>query len=150
MQKLLSLLIELENKIPAYKTSNTKVSKGDVGWHIQHTALATVRIIDALKQSNPSAYKWKFNWTRSYVLLINNIPKGRKAPQSVTPTGDITEETLYFGIEKAKGRIQELETLHVNHHFMHPFFGNLNRKATIKFLKLHARHHLKIINHIIN
>jgi hypothetical protein len=34
-------------------------------------------------------------------------------------------------------------------YFDHPYFGNLRLNKTIKFLEIHTKHHLEIINDII-
>lgn len=151
MQQLLHLLTELENKIPSHDKINTKVSAANVGWHIQHTTLATVRIVDAIKQTDPSTYKSKFNWKRTLIYTLNKLPRGKvKAPKSVQPTEEITPEGLRSGIQKAKNRVTELSALQPKQYLAHPYFGNLDLKRSIRFLNLHTKHHLKIIDEILN
>lgn len=150
MQQLLDQLAELESKIPAYEKNNTNVSAANVGWHIQHTTLATVRIIDAIKQSDPTTYKSRFSWKRVLIYSLNSIPRGKiKAPKSVQPSDELTIDGLHSAIEKAKGRVNELAALQPKQYLAHPFLGDLNLKQSIKFLKLHTKHHLKIINEIL-
>jgi hypothetical protein len=150
MQALLSLLNTLETKIPYHEKINVSVSQSSVGWHIEHSLLAAIRIIAVLKKSNPDEYKWIFNFPRLYVYTLNKIPRGRgKAPQSVQPAGEITRQTLTDSLAVAKQKVAELHSLHPRSNFMHPYFGKLNVKATIKFLKIHTQHHLKIIDDIV-
>jgi hypothetical protein len=86
MQKLNTLLIKLESNIPHYEKLNTAVSAVAVGWHIEHTLLVTVNIIEALKKSNPKEYKWQFDIKRFFVFATGKIPRGKgKAPKSVLP-----------------------------------------------------------------
>ncbi len=150
MQRLLDLLTELQARIPAHEKLVATVSAANVGWHIQHTSLVMVRIIDAVKQSDPATYKWKFNWKRSYVYLTNKIPRGKiKAPKAVQPQVENDVQAMQSGIDKAKARVNELSLLQSHHYFTHPFLGSMNLKRTIKFLELHTQHHLKIINEIL-
>ncbi len=149
MDKLLKLLNELESKIPNSERLNLSVSKSSVGWHIEHTLITTIEIIKALKNSMPQDYKWKFNPARVFVYAINKIPRGKgRAPQSVLPKGLIVTDNLSKNIQVAKMKVKELSDLHSNNYFEHPYFGKLNLKPSIKFLKLHTRHHIKIINDI--
>jgi hypothetical protein len=81
----------------------------------------------------------------------NNIPRGKaKAPKQVLPVDAIAIEDLQNKLALAKSNIALLEKLHKNSFFTHPYFGDLNLKAAIWFLKLHTQHHLKIVNDIIN
>jgi DinB superfamily len=149
MQKLITLLNQLESNLPNYEKLNTTISAGTVGWHIEHTLLATTNIIEALKKSNPEDYKWEFNTKRFFVFTSGKIPRGRgKAPESVRPAV-LNAAHLKTRIDAAKTKINELSTLNARNYFQHFFFGKLNVKATIKFLNIHIRHHLNIIKDIV-
>lgn len=150
MKKLLTLLNELENKIPFSDRLNESVSSATAGWHIEHTLLATNKISHAVIASNPEVYRWKFNKIRTLIFLINRIPRGKgKAPKVAQPQGDITVESLKKNFELTKKKVAELNGLNSRNHFDHPYFGKLNLKSTIWFLKIHINHHLKIIDDII-
>ena len=62
------------------------------------------------------------------------------------------EDIEYFLQESLKNTYQAITYLkdcEANQYFMHPFFGQLNKKQTIKFLEIHTEHHLKIIRDIL-
>ena len=150
MKKLEQLIIELENKIPQQKVVNNTVSKGSVGWHIEHTLLTFNLIIEALKKSNPADYKWKFSFTKLLVFTMNKIPRGKaKAPSVVQPKNDFDTNSLKRHVINAKEKLKELDSLQSNNYFGHPFFGKLNLKPSKKFLVIHTQHHLNIINDIV-
>jgi hypothetical protein len=150
MQKLNALLTQLESNITHYEKLNTAVSAVTVGWHIEHTLLVTINVIEALKKSNPTEYKWQFDIKRFFVFTTGKIPRGKgKAPKSVQP--EILGSTnLKTKIDAVKAKINELSSLDDNNYFQHPFFGKLNIKGAIKFLHIHMQHHLSIINDIVN
>ena len=100
--------------------------------------------------SDPSAYKWSFNFNRTLVLSIGKIPRGRaKAPAVVQPKIDFDIETLIKHLTKVKQKVEIFNTLNKNHHFPHPYFGLLNLKPTMRFLEIHTQHHIKIMKDII-
>lgn len=149
MKKLAAILDELEKAIPFQHIQNTRVSSATVGWHIEHSLLALNKIIHAVSKSNPSGYKFNFNLGRILVFALNRIPRGRgKAPKVVQPE-TFTTATLEAHIEITRSALQKLKDLHHRHYFEHPYFGNLDIKATIKFLLIHTRHHLGIIHDIL-
>lgn len=151
MNTLQSLLIQIETHIPDYKTENKMVSHATIGWQLDHSLLVINGIIAQLVKSNPKDYQWRPNWKRIYIKLRNNIPRGKaKAPKQVRPAETITIETLQDKLRLAQNGLKMLESLPKNSFFTHPYFGDLNLKAAIWFLKLHTRHHLKIVNDIIN
>jgi hypothetical protein len=45
--------------------------------------------------------------------------------------------------------LESFNDLEKNSFFIHPLFKQLNKKQTIKFLKLHTNHHFKIIKDIL-
>ena len=151
MQKLHHLISELESKIPHHEKTNSEISNATVGWQIEHAFKTILLVVDSIKSSNPENYKWKFNKVRILFQIINVIPRGKvKAPKLVIPDVIITEETLKNSLEKVKQELSDWEKLAENAYFTHPFFGDLNKKPTVWFLKLHTNHHLKIVNDICN
>lgn len=149
MNKLKSVLDELESHIIDFEKTNVAVSQSSIGWHIDHSLIVINSIVAQLKKSNPQAYKWKFNWKRTYIQTINKFPRGKgKAPKAVQPTETSSVEVLNSKLEIANKSIIELENLESNNFFMHPYFGNLNLKTSIWLLELHTKHHLEIIKDI--
>lgn len=150
MEKLKSLLKELENKIPQHTISHAAVSKSSVGWHIEHSLLTMHLILEALKNSNPNDYQKTFNFKRMMVFAMNKIPRGKaKAPNAVLPKHAITEETIKEHLQKMSTKLNDLNTLDPNNFFAHPIFGHLNVQKTKKLFVIHTKHHLQIINDII-
>lgn len=150
MKQLTTLIIALEEKVPMLEIENLQISKAKVGWHIQHSLMVVNNIINVLKKADPKAYKWSFNLNRVLVFSMGKIPRGKgKAPKTVLPQDNITSALLYEHIEKAKMNASFLPQLHKNQHFKHPYFGPLNLKPTIKFLVMHTKHHLEIIEDIL-
>jgi len=151
MKELNDLIGQIENNLSQWEKQNTTISHATVGWQLDHSLLVINGIIAQLAKSNPKDYQWRPNWKRVYIKLRNNIPRGKaKAPKQVLPVDVIAIEDLQNKLALAKSNIALLEKLHKNSFFTHPYFGDLNLKATIWFLKLHTQHHLKIVNDIIN
>ena len=151
MKELNDLIRQIENNLSQWEKQNTTISHATVGWQLDHSLLVINGIIAQLAKSNPKDYQWRPNWKRVYIKLRNNIPRGKaKAPKQVLPVDAIAIEDLQNKLALAKSNIALLEKLQKNSFFTHPYFGDLNLKAAIWFLKLHTQHHLKIVNDIIN
>jgi hypothetical protein len=149
MHKLLKQIKELESKIPNQEDYNPEISKSNVGWHIEHILLTNKMIIEAVEKSNPADYTWSFKLPRIVVFTMNKIPRGRaKAPKVVVPK-TYDEQTLLEHLKIVTLKIQGLENMSSDKYFDHPYFGNLRLNKTIKFLEIHTKHHLEIINDII-
>lgn len=150
MENLTKLVRELENNIQHFEKNNTAVSSAAVGWHLEHTLLVLIRVIDATEKSNPKDYQWNFNFKRMLVYTMGKIPRGKgKAPKQVQPQNIISKETLTNSVATAKNKLVQLGKLNSHNFFEHYLFGKLTLKQTIKFLEIHTFHHLKIINDII-
>lgn len=150
MQKLESLINTLENKIECMAILNPEISKGSVGWHIEHVLLTTNLIIKAIVHSNPTAYKAKFSLAKLYVFTFKKIPVGRiQAPASVRPLDNLTKESFQHHFKISYDSIRNLDSLERNNFFLHPFFGHLNLKSTKEFLQIHTKHHSNIIDKIL-
>lgn len=151
MSTLFTLLSELESKLPFIEQKKEAVSQASVGWHLEHSLLAMVKMISATEHSNPADYKWKFNFKRSLVLLLGKIPRGRaKAPAAVKPGDTISAGTIIPLLEKAKQKAELFEKLNSNKYFTHPVFGDVKLKQARKVIAIHTAHHLAIINDILN
>jgi hypothetical protein len=150
MSSLSALVHELENKIPFSEKINTKISQAPAGWHIQHSLLVGLQIIQSVERSDPADYQYKFNLPKFLVYTLNKIPRGKaKAPERVIPKEAFNTDALKQDIQLLKNRLAVLDTLQPHNFIIHPIFGHLHLKATIKMLKLHTKHHIDIINDII-
>ena len=136
MKELNDLIGQIENNLSQWEKQNTTISHATVGWQLDHSLLVINGIIAQLAKSNPKDYQWRPNWKRVYIKLRNNIPRGKaKAPKQVLPVDVIAIEDLQNKLALAKSNIALLEKLHKNSFFTHPYFGDLNLKAAIWFLK---------------
>lgn len=150
MQKLESLVNTLEKKIDYPAILNTEISKGSVGWHVEHVLLTLNGITKAIMHSNPREYKRKFSLAKFYVFAFKKIPVGSiQAPASMRPLDNFTKKSLRDHFKISCDSIRKLDSLERNNFFMHPFFGHLNIKSTKKFLQIHTRPHLNIIDKIL-
>jgi hypothetical protein len=151
MKTLPALINELETKLPFIEQKKESVSQVTVGWHLEHSLLALIKMITAVEQSNPADYKWKFNVRRSIVLALGKFPRGRaKAPDAVKPGEEINKATITALIEKAKQKVDMFEKLSQGKFFKHPVFGDLQLKQARRIIAIHTYHHIKIINDIIS
>ena len=150
MKNLDAILPELANYITRHNQFNKAISEVSVGWHIEHSLLVIKQITATVAQSEPKLYKYKFNISRFFVFLSKTIPRGKaKAPKVVIPVEEITIETLQESLKNTYQAVAYLKDCQEHQYFMHPFFGQLNKKQTIKFLAIHTEHHLKIIRDIL-
>ena len=150
MNSLNNLLLQLENHIPNFEKTNSKISNSTIGWQIDHCLLVINGVMSQIEISNPTEFQSKFNFNRFMVFTTGKIPRGKiRAPKVVTPFDVATAEELKSKIEIAKNNISKLNNLPKNSFFKHPFLSNLNLKQTEKFIAIHTKHHLKIIEDIL-
>ena len=151
MRSLLALINELENKLPFFEQKKEAVSQVTVGWHLEHTLLALIKMITAVEHSNPADFKGKFNLKRSIVLTLGKIPRGKaRVPDSVKPGDEINMANISGLIDKAKQKAELFEQLSQDKFFTHPVFGDVQVKTARKIIAIHTYHHIKIINDIIS
>lgn len=150
MRSLDVLITELENATPFFMKKNVTVSQVTVGWHIEHSLLALIKMISATEHSNPADFKSSFNWKRSLVLTMGKIPRGKaRVPGSVRPGDEISELTIRPLLEKAKQKAELFETLSNDKYFTHPVFGDVKVNKARRVIAIHTIHHIKIINEIL-
>lgn len=131
-------------------SKSSMVSKVDVAWHLDHMLKVIIATCAILQKSNPEEFKRSYSFIRTMVFATGYIPRGvAKAPRSVRPSDVIETNGIYDQLATARGCVSELERLDANAHFKHPYFRNINKNQTKRFLKLHTLHHLKIVRDII-
>ena len=149
MNPLHNLLLQLENHIPNLDKTDSRVSNSTIGWQIDHCLLVINGVISQLENSNPTEFQPKWNFNKFMVFTTGKIPRGKaRAPKTVTPIDVATSEELKSKIEIAKNNILKLTSFPEKSFFKHPYFNDLNAKQTEKFLAIHTKHHLKIIQDI--
>jgi len=143
-------LEELQLNFPKMGLLDETVSSQGIAWHIDHSYRVILEISKLLVRSNPDEYKRDFNLSRSVIFMTNVIPRGKgKAPKSVITHDDITDKSLIELSEESKEIILDIVNLPAHCYFKHPVFGNLDLEMSKQFIKIHTRHHLKIIGEIL-
>lgn len=150
MKKLEYLLSKIEKDIPLFEKKNTSVSQVSIGWQLEHVMLVMNSIIKAIEVSEPADYIYKWNLSRVVVMTTGNIPRGKaKAPSRVQPREEFTETSLKMHLAKTRESVGKLSYMSNNQFFPHPSLGHMKLKTTIKFLGIHTKHHLKIVDDIL-
>jgi len=148
--KLNLALNSLEAQIENHKVLNSKISKSDIAWHVDHSLKVINNVIVALQKSDPNTYKNNFSFLGKVFFTLGFFPRGKaKAPKHVKPPEVILKNDLITQIALAKTNIKTLDSLDQNAYFKHPLFGNVNTPRIYRFLVLHTNHHLKIINDVL-
>lgn len=143
-------LTQIESYFDKIEALNKKVSKSNVGWHLDHSLKVINSVVNALVTSDPKKYSPQFSLKRRIVFASGFFPRGRaKSPKKVLPPEIILLKDLQEQVMEAAEGLGSIKELDNNTFFTHPIFKQLNKKQTIKFLKLHTNHHLKIINDIL-
>lgn len=129
---------------------NIKISKATVGWHLDHSLKVMNSVLGALKKSDPTFYKSKFNLLRLTAFTLGAFPRGKaKSPKRVLPPAIIIIEDVKNQLEIAIDNFKSFQDLEENQYFEHPLFKHLNKKKALKFLEIHTNHHLKIVKDIL-
>lgn len=147
--KLSQYLNRFEVVMPQFETKNLKVSKSSVGWQIDHSLKVINGIIHQLKASSNNT-KPKRTLLGNFCLITRYIPRGKgKAPKVVLPPDTIKLNNLKEQLEAARIAIEDYSKINTKATFKHPYFGILNKTSTLRFLEVHTKHHLKIIEDIL-
>lgn len=148
--QMIKIIEDLASYIPAAEKVNPKITGSNVAWQIDHSLKVIKASINMLKNADPSKYQPKFSLVKSVIMFTGKIPRGKaKAPKQVNYKGDISKESLKNQVAELKEIIADLNQIPEKNFFRHPIFGDLDKKRTLKFIKIHSKHHLKIIKDII-
>ena len=129
---------------------NLKISKANIGWHLDHSLKVINGVYLTLKNSNSADYKKEFSGLRLFAFTFGFFPRGKaKSPKRVLPPEIILKEDIRNQLDLAIKNLETIDSFDDNQFFTHPLFKHLNKKQTIKFLGLHTNHHLKIVKDIL-
>ncbi|OBX21346.1 MULTISPECIES: DUF1569 domain-containing protein [Bizionia] len=149
-KKMHVLIDTLENHIDQHDIVNPKISKANIGWHIDHSCKVINQVVITLQSSDPALYKDDFSFLGKLFFTLGFFPRGKaKAPKNVKPPETISKEDLVNQLQQARTNIDTISDLDKNAFFKHPLFGNVNNKRIYRFLELHTNHHVKIIHEIL-
>jgi len=149
LKKLIQKIEELEVFLSQTALDNPKISKAPIGWHIEHSTKAIYGISKALISSEPNNYKWSFNLYRYLFTYLNYLPRGRKAPKALKVEANSSISEIKERIAKTKNILKKVALLPKNSYFQHPYFGLMDKKISLMFMRTHTHHHIKIIKDII-
>lgn len=140
----------IESHLKDIDIVNPKVSSSSIGWQIDHSLKVINSIYNALAASNPSDTKKTLTFIGRILLMLNYIPRGKgKSPKHVLPPEMIKIDDLKKQLTQAKTNIAAIPQLNKEAHFLHPYFGTMRRDTALKFIKMHTKHHLKIVKDIL-
>lgn len=154
----LDRLLALAATDASFGRSAPAVSGWSVGQHVEHLARSNGGVLRQLEtlladpgKAAPLAGGPSF--VGRVVLLVGRIPRGRgDSPASVRPQGvarDEVERVLAQARERVArlaGRAAEIDRLPAR--FPHPIFGPLTAPQWMRFLDVHNRHHLRIVDDV--
>ena len=153
----MSSISKVKNQVEQFKllleskdVQRVAVSNGSVGWHIAHSILVVIKMITAMEKSDSVAFKSKFSFLKWAMFTFEKIPRGkRKAPATVQPPEQY--EANYFDelFKKVDEKLTVLQAIPSHANMLHPALGLINKSEALKFLKVHSKHHLKIIEDIL-
>lgn len=148
---LTTLIDALEAYIPQHQQENPRVSSSTVGWQIAHALKVVKGVVRSLEVSKPEDYEHKFSLSKTAVLTLQKIPRGKaKAPKYVRPEEEeMSQEGLQEQVASTRRALEKLQQLPKEVHFAHPYFGSLKKKQAEKFIKIHTQHHLDIIKDML-
>jgi hypothetical protein len=82
--------------------------------------------------------------------MSGRIPRGRgKAPDVALPKQDVTKDELLSLLDRSEQGIMQAAQLESKRWFKHFAFGILDRDKSLRLLRIHNRHHLRIIADIV-
>jgi hypothetical protein len=142
---------QLEHYFKQGDILNLAVSKKGIYWHVDHSYRILEGVPEILRASEKEDFKPKSNLMKWVIMTFKWIPRGKgKSPKNVLPDeAHLSKEEIAIRADHAYHLINTIPEMPEWSHFRHPLFGSLNRDETIKFLKIHTNHHLKIMKDIV-
>ena len=148
--KLQDQIQQIRNLIPRGELLSQSVSSWPVGYHIQHLSLAMSGVAKALELSTPPVPRQLPKPAWLAIGLMGRIPRGKaQSPDISRPKHAKGEEELNAFLEKAESRIITATQLPDDRWFKHHLLGVLDKRNSLKFVRIHNDHHLAIMKDIV-
>jgi len=130
--------------------SAPSVSRWSVGMHVHHCSLAMTNIGRGLAKSTPPVPPGRRSLPRLLVFTLGRIPRGRaKNPPAVAPTPAIPVAELLALLDESAKHLEGTASLSPDTWITHPMLGPLRRDDALRFVRIHNRHHLKLVGDIL-
>ena len=140
----------LKRFVPKADVVAPEVSKWSVGMHVQHCCLATIAVCESLVASEPPVPRSSFSLVVSAIFLTGRIPRGRgKSPEQAIPRDQIWTNEMEGLLLDSERRLEAARQVSRDHWYRHFAFGVLDRDRTLKFIGIHNRHHIRIVQDIL-
>jgi hypothetical protein len=125
------------------------VSQWSVGMHVHHCALSMIAIGKGLAASTPPMPPERWTLPRFAVFTFGRIPRGR-ARTKLVPEPSVPAAELVALLDQSEALVAAALGLDRDSWITHPVFGPLRRDDALKFVRIHNRHHLRIVSDIMN
>ena len=143
-------LSDLRRFIDRSAVSVATVSHWSVGMQIHHCCLAMIEICQSLIDSKPPPPPARWSLVTSIVFLSGRIPRGRgKAPEVALPKENVSADELVSVLDRSEQLLKQASQLDRDRWFKHFAFGILDRDKSLKLMRIHNRHHLRIVADIV-
>lgn len=118
--------------------------------HVHHCCLVMIGTCRVLEKSTPPPPPSRTPLIRRMAFATGRIIRGRaQSPERVVPRADISPAELISLLDEAGRQVAAAGSLEPGRWFRHFMFGVLQRDDALKFLRIHNRHHLRIISDIV-
>jgi hypothetical protein len=137
----------------------TDVSGWSVFEQVQHVLIANKWALSAvvamLLGQGDYAESGRKNLLGTVLLALGWIPRGRaQAPATARPNPDVEIAELSSSLQKQRGYLERItdrrgELASLKKRFQHPVLGDFSAEDGIRFVRVHTRHHLTIVDDIL-
>jgi len=135
-----------------------EVSSWSVGQHLEHILIVASGFAVALasgrrpapERRTSDAAEREQRYSKQSVLVHGRIPRGTiKVPPAGEPSGALDSNALRRLLAKTESRLERSRQVPETTLAYHPLMGELTRNEVFRFLEVHTRHHLVIIDEIL-
>ena len=146
-------LAAIEQHVQRPNQRDESVSVWSVHQQAEHVLLANSGILKLIETAERPAQPGERSLRGWFVLRFGFIPRGQaKAPEAVIPKERAREELLQL-VSESRERIARLDVSALEEDEEpvgnHPYFGALSSREWLRFMSVHGRHHLKIVDDIL-